>query len=193
MASAEVFEKGAADKVIIGQLHGPHGIKGWNKLQAFTETPDSIADYRQWYIRPSQGRGAQGDWQAVEWEELRWQGKRLVVRLKGSTDRNRAEELAGCNIAISTTDLPRLAQGEYYWHQLQGLQVVTQHNGEPVLLGIVSGMLETGANDVLVVHGKGVEGALDEQERLIPWLPGDVIEHVDLQLGCIRVQWAPDF
>lgn len=192
MASAEVFEK-AGDKVIIGRLHGPHGIKGWNKLQAFTETPDNIADYKQWFIKPSQGRGAQGDWQAVEWDELRWQGKRLVVRLQGSTDRNRAEELAGHDIAVSEDQLPTLEQGEYYWHQLQGLQVVVEQDSKQVLLGVVSDMLETGANDVLVVRGKGVEGALDKQERLIPWLPGDVIEYVDLERGCILVQWDPEF
>lgn len=192
MASAEVFQK-AGDKVIIGRLHAPHGIKGWNKLQAFTESPDNIADYKQWFIRPSRGGAAQSDWQAVEWDELRWQGKRLVVRLQGSTDRNRAEELAGHDIAISADELPALEQGEYYWHQLQGLQVVTEQDGKPVLLGVVSDMLETGANDVLVVQGKGVGGALDKQERLIPWLPGDVIEHVDLELGCIRVQWDPEF
>jgi 16S rRNA processing protein RimM len=48
----------------------------------------------------------------------------------------------------------------------------------------VTGILETGANDVLVVHG--------ERERLIPFI-ADVIEDVDFGRGMIRVDWSADF
>ena len=71
--------------------------------------------------------------------------------------------------------------GEYYWHQLEGLEVVNL-SGEN--LGKVDRLLETGANDVLVLKG--------EQERLVPYTPGVVVE-VDLDKGRIQVDWEKDY
>ena len=73
-------------------------------------------------------------------------------------------------------------QDEYYWADLCGLKVITRENIE---LGVVDHLLETGANDVLVVMG--------ERERLIPFVLGQTVIKVDLESGHLIVDWDPDF
>jgi 16S rRNA processing protein RimM len=90
--------------------------------------------------------------------------------------------LTGCEIGITRDELPAAETGEYYWHDLQGLSVVTLA-GES--LGTVDHLIETGANDVLVVEG--------ERERLIPFVMGQVVVHVDLDKGEIQVDWDKEF
>ena len=88
----------------------------------------------------------------------------VVVQLEGWQDREAARELIGTEIAIRPAQLTELDDGEYYWHQLEGLSVFNPAGDD---LGIVERVMETGANDVLVVRG--------ERERLIPYTPNTVI------------------
>ncbi len=90
--------------------------------------------------------------------------------------------MIGCEIGIPRDELPATQPDEYYWHDLQGLTVVTLA-GER--LGTVDHLIETGANDVLVVEG--------DRERLIPFVMGQVIVDVDLDKGEIQVDWDKDF
>ena len=87
--------------------------------------------------------------------------------------------------------MPELSAGEFYWHQLEGMQVLSEFEGSVYRLGSVSRLLETGANDVLVV--KGDEESLDQGERLIPYVPDQFVKSVDLQGRVIRVEWDPEF
>ena len=83
-----------------------------------------------------------------------------------------------------------LDEGEFYWHQLMGLKVISEFDGSQYELGSVSNMLETGANDVLVV--KPGENSIDDRERLIPYLVDDVVTRVDTEAGVMEVDWFPD-
>jgi len=103
------------------------------------------------------------------------------VQLEGWQDREAARELIGTEIAIRPEQLAELDSGEYYWHQLEGLSVVNAAGEE---LGIVARVMETGANDVLVVRSN--------RERLIPYTPNTIVE-VDLSAGKIQVDWELDF
>jgi 16S rRNA processing protein RimM len=111
-----------------------------------------------------------------------------VVELEGVSDRNAAEALSQAEILMPKAELPALADDEYYWYELEGLAVFTRA-GER--LGRVSSLFETGANDVLVVRGD--RDAIDRRERLVPYLPGDVITEVDIDAGWMRVDWDPEF
>ena len=93
----------------------------------------------------------------------------------------------GSTIAIRREQLPALAEHEYYWNDLKGLRVVTR-DGIP--LGEVTGLMETGANDVLVVQERQDDTV---RERLIPYLPGRVVLEVDLAEGIMTVDWDPGF
>jgi len=168
--------------VVLGQLTSPHGIKGWLKVYAYTNPIDSIFNYPEWWVRQGTSfkryRVIQG----------RRQGKGLVVELEGVSDRNAAEALSQAEILMPKAELPALADDEYYWYELEGLAVFTRA-GER--LGRVSSLFETGANDVLVVRGD--RDAIDRRERLVPYLPGDVITEVDIDAGWMRVDWDPAF
>ena len=92
-----------------------------------------------------------------------------------------AATLIDCDIAVSRDDLPEAEEGTYYWADLEGLQVVHK---DGTVLGTVAYLLETGANDVLVIEG--------DKERLVPFIADEVILDVDVTNGVIRVDWEWD-
>jgi 16S rRNA processing protein RimM len=162
--------------VVIGQVAGVFGVRGWVKLISHTEPREDILRYRQCLI----GRG--GEWRPQELLAGRPQGKGIVAHLKGCDTPEAARLLMGCDIGVPRSALPALSTDEYYWADLRGLRVVTR---EGVELGVIDGLLETGANDVLVVKG--------EREHLIPYVQGKIVTAVDLEQGVMRVDWDPDF
>lgn len=178
MAADTVSGTAAPDNgpLIMGRIAGPYGVQGWVRVIAYTGQAGNLLVYTPWYLR----RGAA--WEASEILEGRVHGKGLVARLAGCRDRETAQTLAGTDVGIYREQLPPAARGEYYWIDLLGIRVVTLEGRE---LGTVDHLLETGANDVLVVRG--------ERERLIPFVQGQVIHSVDLAAGEIRVDWDPDF
>ena len=168
--------------VVLGKLTSPHGIKGWLKVYSYTNPMDSILEYPEWWVRQGETLTRMT---VVHGSR---QGKGLVVQLKGVDDRTAAEALAQADILMPKESLPELSDDEYYWYELEGLTVFTQ-SGER--LGQVSYLFETGANDVMVVRGDN--DAIDKRERLLPFLPDDVIVEISLEDGRMVVDWDPEF
>lgn len=169
----------------VGKVSAPHGIKGWVKIHSQTEPAANIFTYQPWYLKTKHGI------KPVELLEWRTQGKGFVARIKGIDDRNQAELLCPVGIAIEKSLLPELASGDYYWHQLQVCRVTSVFEGKSFDLGQVARILPTGANDVLVVQGD--ESSIDQQERLIPYVPDQFVTAIDLETKTITVDWDPDF
>ncbi len=165
------------DYIVVGRINGLHGVRGWVKVFSHTQPRENILSYRTWHLL----RG--GQWVATELLNGRQQGKGIVAHLKGYDDREQAAGLMGTEIAIRREQLADAAPGEYYWADLQGLKVI---NAEGVELGVVDHLLETGANDVLVVN----DGTT---ERLIPYVTGQFVLDVALDEGVMTVDWDPDF
>jgi len=165
-----------------GRILAAFGIKGWVKVHSDTAPRENILDYRPWYLWRN------GQWQEIEVAEGAIHSKGIAVRLKGVEDRNTAETLAGIDIGVPAESLPKLPAGEFYWRDLIGLAVV---NTEGVLFGVVGELLETGANDVLVV--KPCEGSVDQEQRLVPWVQGQVVQRVDIAAKRITVDWGVDY
>ncbi len=161
----------------VGRITGLYGVRGWVKIFSHTQPRENILSYTTWYLKK------QGGWSAVELETGRVHGKGVVAKLKGCDDRDAAAALMGNSIAIRREQLPQAGSDEYYWTDLVGLKV---HNLEGVELGFVDHLLETGANDVLVV-------VQDRRERLIPFVQGQFIKRIDLAAGEITVDWDPEF
>jgi len=168
--------------VVLGEIGRVHGLKGWLKLISFTSPIENILDYSCFHGIVG-GRS-----QELELDEHRRQSKALLVHFKGYDDPETARLLTGTELTIANEELPQLERGEFYWHQLQGLKVVNQRDQ---VFGKVSHLLETGANDVLVV--KADSESIDDRERLIPYLLNSVIVQVDLQAQTIRVDWEADY
>jgi 16S rRNA processing protein RimM len=162
--------------VVMGRVAAPFGVKGWVKIQPFTEYVDSLLDYDVWWL------GRNGQFKEVELLEAQPHNKTLVARLEGVEDRDQAAALQGQEVAVPRAELPETDADEYYWNDLIGLQVKNLQGDD---LGVVDHLMETGANDVLVV----VKG---ERERLIPFV-SQVVKTVDLGAGRIEVDWDKDF
>ena len=158
--------------IVLGRILGVYGVRGWVKVFSETSPIENIFGYTPWLI--------DGDAQrVVAW---RRQGKGLVAQLHGYDDRDQARALSGKTIAIRRDQLPPPSADEFYWIDLQGLQVETSAG---VALGQVSHLIETGANDVLVVRG--------ERERLLPFVWGQYVLEVDFEAGRLLVDWDPAF
>jgi 16S rRNA processing protein RimM len=170
------------DLVTMGRIGRLYGIKGWLKLISYTSPLDNILDYQKLWAKIG------GRWQIVEMDQSKVHGKGLVAHFVGYDDPDDAKLLTGVELAIDAQELPKLDDEDFYWHELNGMQVMTA-TGQ--LLGTVSKMLETGANDVLVVQP--IEGSVDTRERLIPYLPHRVILEVSRVKRCISVEWDPDY
>jgi len=180
-----------SEKVILGRITGVYGVKGWLKVFSHTDPMESIVDFSPWYIR-SEGRG-QGSQKPAPWTEVKLKaGKRhaktVVIKLEHCNDRDQAMAYVGTEIAVELQQLEQQREeGSYYWRDLIGLRVTNQQGIE---LGKVKTLLETGANDVLVVV---FEEEGETKERLIPWTIDMAIVAVDIENGCIEVDWDADF
>ncbi|WOG25624.1 ribosome maturation factor RimM [Endozoicomonas sp. 8E] len=173
-------------QVVLGSITGVYGVKGWVKVYSHTHPMTNILNYKHWILRQD------GRQQTIEVDQGRRQGKGLVAHIAGCDDRDIARQFTGAEILIAESELPPLADDEIYWHQLEGLEVKTADEaGKELLLGKASHLMETGANDVLVI--KACKGSIDRRERLVPWLLDQVILEVNPEAGFIRIDWDPEF
>ncbi|NOT11429.1 MAG: ribosome maturation factor RimM [Methylococcaceae bacterium] len=163
-------------QVTVGKVSGTFGIKGWVKVFSYTDPRENILNYSPWLLK----KGIES--KTLEVLSGKLQGKSIVAQLDGIADRDQAIALLGWDVLILKDQLPATRSGEYYWSDLIGLQVETLQG---VTLGVVDSLLETGANDVLIVHG--------ERERAIPFIQGQTVLEIDLQQGKIKVDWDPEF
>ena len=169
-------------KVVIGRISGHFGIKGWVRIQSYTRPAEQIFEYPEILISVIV---ANESWKSFTVEEAKRQGNKLVCKLSGLQSREDAEHFLGCEIAVTRSQLGCLPDGEYYWMDLIGCDVISVQGIE---LGRLASIMETGANDVFVV-----ESALDTgKELLIPWV-GQVVVGVDLVNRLITVDWQEDY
>lgn len=160
----------------VGKITGAFGVKGRVKVFSYTDPKENIIKYSPWKLT------REDEVREVEVIGGKLQGKAIVAQIKNVANRDEAEKLSGWDISVSYSQLPATEVDEYYWQDLIGLKVETV---EGVVLGKIDYLLETGANDVVVVKG--------ERERLIPFLQGDTIINIDLEAGIMTVNWDPEF
>ena len=160
------------DRVILGRINGVFGTRGWLKIYSYTRPRDNILSYPTWALC------ANHTWQMFDVIAHRRQGAGFIASLNGISEREEAVALVGSEIAVDREALPRIGAGEYYWANLIGLEVFDQRG---TILGTVTGLLETGANDVLVVGGA--------KERLIPYVKDRYVIEVDVEHGRMVVDW----
>lgn len=171
-----------SEHIVIGRLGAVYGVKGWLKVQSFTEDPESIFEYSPWLLK-------QKGEQTIEVAEWRRHNKGLIARLEGVSDRDQAARLTGADICITADELPELADDEFYWHDLIGLQVVNLQGYD---MGVVEQIMPTASNDVLVVKANNND-AFGKSERLIPFIQSEYITEINREEKRIRVDWPSDF
>lgn len=175
----------SSNLVDVGRITAVFGVKGWVKIHSYTEPQENLFGYGPWWLKTPRGV------KPVEIDESRPHGKGYVAHIKGVDDRDQAAAFTGISIAVEKQELPELQGEDYYWYQLEGLRVVSHWEGQQFDLGRVAHMLETGANDVLVVAPDA--DSIDQTERLVPYIPGHYVRSVDLSAERIEVDWDPEF
>ncbi len=166
------------DIVVMGRIQGPYGIKGSLKARAFTETPEALLDYPNWWLE-----GRDGTWHEQKVISARLHSDSIVVDIEGLADRETAAAWRGALIGVPRSKLPKLRRGEFYWADLVGF-TVENRAGEK--LGSVRGVLESSAHPVLQVEGE------DGRERMIPVVAA-YVDSIDAANQRIVVDWGLDY
>jgi 16S rRNA processing protein RimM len=192
-----------ADAIEIGRITDAWGIKGWFKVLPHSASPEALFSAKTWFLlapdrpmKPVRATDNTAPTQAAWTEPLLLQVKEVkdhsgtaVACAQGVDDRNAAESLRGARIFVPRSSFPAAAEGEYYWVDLIGLQVV---NREGLDLGQVRDLMSTGPQTVLVIEAVSeVEGA-KPVERMIPFVAA-FVDGVDLPGKRITVDWQPDY
>lgn len=183
MAEAAGFDA-PADIVVLGKIVGPYGLRGAVKVHPFADDAPGWAKLPVWWV------GKEGLapelWQPTPVRTCKVHGELLIAELECLPDRNASETAHGMLVGAPRAALPAAAEGEYYWADLIGLEVVNTHDES---LGTVLGLIATSANDVLRVgYGEGEQA----RERLLPFVAAVVLD-VDLAARRVRVEWEADW
>jgi 16S rRNA processing protein RimM len=172
------------ETLVVGRITAVFGVRGWVKVHAYTEQVETLCSYQPWLIETASGV------KPIQIDDWRRHGESLVAHIAGIDDRDIAQTWCGNDILVEKDKLPELKSDDYYWHQLEGLSVVSHFEGEHVRLGTVKSLLETGANDVLVI--KGDADSIDREERLIPYVD-QFVTSISMADKRIDVIWDPAF
>jgi len=156
----------------IGRIVRSHGLEGRVKVLSYLETPEVLHDLSELLVGRSVSEARPLPFTAVQ------VGKdSFILKLEGIADRDAAEGLRGSSVWIPSEKMRKLPDGEYYWRDIIGLQVVTEENE---ILGRIEAVFPTGSNDVYVCRAEG-------REILLPAI-GDVIQRIDREQGVMVVR-----
>lgn len=161
-----------ADKVLLGKITRPHGVRGRLVLRVDESIEDLVQPNLSIEVRPP-GAEAGTEHKIAACDR---HGTGLLVKLRGLDDRNAAAELSGSEVWLDRSAIPELEDGEYYDFDVVGAQVVT---ADGTVIGTVTEIMITGANDVYVAKG-------ERGEVLIPAVDVAVLE-IDPDAGRIVV------
>lgn len=163
--------------VTVGTINGTFGVRGELRVAPESDHPHRLQTLAQMQVFVHKN-GVREPYRVLSVEQQRalWH-----IRLEGVQTREQAQALIGGELQIPKTKVLPLPEGQYYIFQIIGLQVETEA-GE--VLGRVAEVLQPGANDVYVVHGK------DGQELLIPAIK-QVVLNIDLANGRLVIRPLP--
>lgn len=130
-----------AERVCVGLIAGPHGVRGLVKVRSFTETPAAIEAYG-----PLTDEAGQARFRLTLLSQVKdcW-----IARVDGVTTRDKAEALQGRHLFVERGALPAAGPDEFYHADLLGLRVETIDGDR---LGQVVAVHNFGAGDVLEVR-----------------------------------------
>lgn len=166
----------SSDWVVIGQFGRVHGIQGMIRVHSFTQEPEQVLAYKGWH------RFENHVWIPTESIKTDIMHQAILVKIRGFETREAAMMLTNLKIAVPSTQLPQLNEKEFYCFELMDMEVV---NTQGLELGKVVDVLQTGANDVLIVQG--------EKRHLLPYLYDRVIKQISREKKQIIVDWDEDF
>ena len=160
------------DQVLIGEVIKPHGVQGEIKVHPITDNPKRFKKLQEVTLEKNQVQ------RRLKVLNAKVHQSEVYLTLEGVNTRDEAEAIRGWAIKIDRSEVPPLKEGWYYF-ELEGMKV---YEGE-VLLGTLTQVLQTGANDVYLVKG-------DKGEICVPALK-TVVKHVDVAAKRMDVELPP--
>lgn len=157
--------------LIVGEVGRAHGIRGEVRVRPVTDHPERLSEVGHLYLELQSGEG-----RLLTIERVRRHQSALLIQFAEIKTRTEAEQLSHGRLCLRREDAVPLAEGEYFWDDIVGLEAVTT-TGES--LGPVTEVLRTGANDVYVTA-----------RALIPAIP-DVVLEVDCEGGRLLIEPVP--
>ncbi|MBP7079510.1 MAG: ribosome maturation factor RimM [Rhodocyclaceae bacterium] len=167
--------------IVLGRIVAPYGVQGWLRLHAFGDEPLAWGQMQNLWFSADENAQAE-HWRAIDLEQVKNHGDKVVIKFKDISDRDSAERFAPCFVGAPREALPKTSADEYYWSDLIGLTVVNLSDAN---LGKVKTLLESGANAVLVVEGP-------DRQRLLPFV-AQIVKSVDLKRKLVVVDWEADW
>jgi 16S rRNA processing protein RimM len=167
--------KDDADSVTIGIVLRPHGIRGEVVVEPLTDNQTRFANLDEVRVVRPEGRSAR-----LKVASMFPHKGRLVIQFVGIASMEDAESLRAAELRIPIASLPALPQGSYYHHELKGLDVLVESGAS---IGTVTGLWDTGATPVLVIH----DG--EERETLLPLVDAFILQ-VDVKGGFMKIKAA---
>ena len=159
--------------VIIGKFRRPHGIRGEIVMTVMTDFPEIIQPGQKIFV----GDGHQ----PYHVKGVRWHGGDLLVSLKELPDRTAVEIFRNIMVYMKAEDTPDLPEGDFYLHQLVGMEVITDEDQH---LGKIKEIILTGANDVYLIE------SVDGKELLLPAIDQVVLD-INQEEGKVLVHIIP--
>jgi len=159
------------EPVLLGKLVATHGIKGQLRVAVYSGEFETILSLASLMLK-----GPDGRMETFQVAAAAVHGKKLILSLEEYDNINQSLPLVGHEVYVARNQLPALSEGEFYWFDLLGLRVETDH-GE--VLGELVDIIATGSNDVYVVKD-------GKREYLIPALE-DIVLDVNLDAGIMKV------
>jgi len=196
--SKDLYSKDLYSKelYVVGKISGYYGVKGWVKIYSYTDPKENITKYSSLKIKNE--RSSQKQWQNIKLDAGKLHGKGVIAHFFGFDSREASAQLIDSELAVYRSDFKRSAKNEYYWADLIGLKVI---NMQALEFGLVERLMETSANDVLVI--KTLNDTKDSSEQkekdkeqkniLIPFVMEHYVKNIDLVAGVITVDWQPDW
>jgi 16S rRNA processing protein RimM len=182
------------DAIEVGRIVAAWGIKGSFKVLPHAPDPRALIAAERWFLQPAEASGGLRTVHAVAPPPIlsittsRKHGEAVVASAAEVKDRTAAEALRGARVFVSRSIFPGAEDGEYYWIDLIGLDVVNRQ-GES--LGTVVDLIDTGPHSVLRLTAPGAE-AEEPVERLIPFVAA-YVDDVSLPQRRITVDWGLDY
>jgi len=159
------------ERVAVGRINSPWGVRGHVKVTPFTDNPERLAVGSRVYV----------DGELRQIRDVKSPRGFPCVLFEGISGTEGAERLRNTLIEIDEAELPTLPEGEYYVHDLIGLRVITSAGEE---FGTIAEVLETGSNDVYVVRRPG------QKDLLVPAIDGVLLE-VNVDAGTATIEVVP--
>lgn len=159
----------------IGYVAGSHGIHGALRVRTDDRGSTTIGTVKRLFVVTATGRR---EFKILEARPLGAGYQRVV--LDGIDNPEAADEFRGGAVMIATADLPPLKEGEFYYYQLAGIEVMLTDGRR---LGTIEDVLATGAHDIWVVRA-------GEREVLVPVI-SDVVKAMNLDARQVTIDPIP--